>query len=234
MSDQLPYKLGISQTFPCSYLDHELERLLVVLDQSFYQTSQFERLLSLGFRRSGDQIYRPHCPSCEQCKAMRLPVMRFKASKSQKRKSNKAAHFTMKISHQPQANYYPLYERYINERHSDGAMFPANYEQYESFLTCHWLDTDYIELWDKDTLIAVAVTDSLENSLSAIYTFFDPDYEQYSLGVVMILKQIERCLSQNKQFLYLGYQIDQCQKMNYKNQYQPNEVLLDNIWHLSL
>jgi arginine-tRNA-protein transferase len=234
MTEHRPDKLGISQAFPCSYLASEKERLLVVLDNKFYNAEHFEHLLSLGFRRSNDQIYRPHCPSCNACEAIRLDVNSFVPSKSQKRVLSKSRDFTVKVSNYSKHMYYPLYERYISLRHTDGAMYPPSYEQYKSFLTCSWLQISYLELWHNNKLIAVAVTDTLDNSTSAIYTFFNPDYDKFSLGTLMILKQIEFTQQTGKQFLYLGYQINECRKMNYKTKFSPFQRLNDNIWHIEL
>lgn len=234
MTEHLPVKLGISQQFPCSYIETEQERLLVVLDHEFYTEQKFEHLLALGFRRSSDQIYRPHCPSCDACKAIRLEVSEFAPSKSQKRILSKSKQFRLEVSHQSKAIYYSLYEKYILLRHHDGAMFPPSIEQYESFLTCRWLTVHYLELWQDDKLIAVAVTDTLSQSLSAIYTFFDPEYEEFSLGTMMILKQIEYAKHLDKRFLYLGYQIDACRKMNYKTKFKPYQKLNNNVWHLDI
>ncbi|MFY8349516.1 arginyltransferase [Pseudoalteromonas sp. SSM20] len=234
MTEHMPVKLGISQQFPCSYIDNEQERLLVVLDHDFYTQQKFEHLLALGFRRSSDQIYRPHCPSCNACKAIRLEVSEFKPSRSQKRIIAKSNEFRLESSKQSKDIYYTLYEKYIVLRHHDGAMFPPSIEQYESFLTCSWLNINYLELWHQDKLIAVAVTDTLFESLSAIYTFFDPEYEHYSLGTMMILKQIEFAKQLNKRYLYLGYQIDACRKMNYKTKFNPYQKLNNNVWQLEI
>ena len=86
MTEHFPSKIGLSQQFDCSYLPDKQEQLLVILDSQCYNAARFQDLLELGFRRSGDQIYRPHCPSCNACESMRLPVKDFVLSKSQKRK----------------------------------------------------------------------------------------------------------------------------------------------------
>ena len=109
-------------------------------------------------------------------------------------------------------------------------MYPSSVEQYDGFLFCEWLDTLFINLWHEDKLVAVAVTDVLPNALSAIYTFFDPDYEHYSLGSFSLLNQIEACKTLNKDYLYLGYQIDGCQKMNYKTKFKPYQRLIRAQW----
>ncbi|PAJ73664.1 arginyltransferase [Pseudoalteromonas sp. NBT06-2] len=231
MNKQLPSKLGLSQSFPCSYLADEEEQLLVILEPSCYSEFGYEHLLSLGFRRSGDQIYRPHCAPCFKCKAIRVVVNNFIPSRSQKRKIKSAKkQFTVKYSNSASSEYYSLYEKYINQRHSDSSMFPANEKQYKSFLLCTWLPITYIELYKDDKLIAVAVTDQLSNSLSAIYTFFDPEFEQFSLGTVMVIEQIKLAKKQNKLFVYLGYQIDECKKMNYKNQFKNHQILEFDRW----
>ncbi|KTF18395.1 MULTISPECIES: arginyltransferase [Pseudoalteromonas] len=231
MTEHLPARLGLSQQFDCSYLGDRQEQLLVILDPSCYSSSKFESLLGLGFRRSGDQIYRPHCPACSACKSVRVLAQDFSPSKSQKRKLNKAkTRFKVKYSEQERPEYYPLYSKYITERHQDGSMFPPEQSQYQSFLFCHWLPITFIELWDDNTLVAVAVTDCMNNAISAIYTFFDPDYEHFSVGTLMILEQIKFAQTFNKEYVYLGYQIDECAKMRYKTQFLPAENRVGDIW----
>ena len=231
MNEQLPARVGLTQEFDCSYLPNRQEQLLVILDPSCYSTDKFESLLGLGFRRSGNQIYRPHCPICSACSSVRVLAQDFMPSKSQKRKLNKAkTQFEVKYSKTEQKEYYPLYSKYISLRHQDGSMYPPEKTQFQSFLFCNWLDITFIELWHQDKLVAVAVTDCMQNAISAIYTFFDPDFEQYSLGTVMILQQLKFAKEQNKQYVYLGYQIDECDKMKYKNQFLPAQKQLNDEW----
>ena len=231
MTEHLPARLGLSQQFDCSYLADRQEQLLVILDPSCYTPGKFEQLLALGFRRSGDQIYRPHCPVCSACKSVRVLAKAFLPTKSQKRKLNKAKNaFSVKYSDQQRPEYFPLYSKYITERHQDGSMYPPEQSQFNSFIFCHWLPITFIELWDQEKLVAVAVTDCMHNAVSAIYTFFDPDYEHYSLGSVMILEQLKFAKEQNKQYVYLGYQIDECDKMKYKTQFLPAQKQLNDEW----
>lgn len=109
-------------------------------------------------------------------------------------------------------------------------MYPASVAQYESFLFCDWLDVMFVNLWDEDKLVGVAVTDILPNGLSAIYTFYDPDYEAFSLGSYSILNQIRICKELLKEYLYLGYQIDDCKKMRYKTKFKPYQRLICTQW----
>ncbi|CAD2224351.1 putative arginyl-tRNA--protein transferase [Pseudoalteromonas sp. 3J6] len=231
MNEQLPARIGLSQLFECSYLPDRQEQLLVILDPSCYSSNKFESLLGLGFRRSGNQIYRPHCPICSACSSVRVLADEFMPTKSQKRKLNKAKkRFEVKYSQVEREQYYPLYSKYISLRHQDGSMYPPDKSQFQSFLFCSWLTITFIELWDQENLVAVAVTDCMDNAISAIYTFFDPDYEHFSLGTVMILQQLKFAKQQHKQFVYLGYQIDECDKMKYKAQFLPAQKQLNDQW----
>jgi arginyl-tRNA--protein-N-Asp/Glu arginylyltransferase len=223
--------VGLTQAFDCNYLTALKEQLLVIKDTRCHNEMVYEQLMSRGFRRSGNEIYRPHCPGCQACQSIRIPVAAFERSRSQKRVSSKNKNkFSLSYTTKPDFNSYALYEKYINQRHSDGSMYPSSIDQYQGFLFCDWLETMFINLWHDDKLIGVAVTDVLSNALSAIYTFFDPDYQQYSLGSFGVLSQIEHCKTLKKEFLYLGYQIDGCQKMNYKTKFKPHQRLIRGQW----
>ena len=224
------FKLGLTKTFSCNYLDKQQEQLLIALDDRLHNNKSYTWLMEQGFRRSGEQIYRPHCPNCSQCESIRVLVDKFSLSKSQNRLVKRNSIFNIRRSTKVKAIYYPLYERYINTIHHDGSMFPATLEQYNSFLTNDITEQLFIETWHENKLISVAVTDCLENALSAVYTFYHPDYRKFGLGVFSIINQIKLSQALNKTFLYLGYQIDDCQKMNYKNKYFPHQRLVGNSW----
>jgi leucyl-tRNA---protein transferase len=225
------FKLGVTKTFPCSYLADKNERLLIALDERLHNNEGYTWLMEQGFRRSGDQIYRPHCESCKACQSIRVMVNEFAPSKSQKRLLKRNADFKIRYSKQVEENYYPLYENYINTIHADGAMFPATPEQFKSFVANYITEQIFIEIWDAEKLISVAVTDKLQSALSAVYTFYHPEYRKSGLGIFSILKQIHLSSQLGKSYLYLGYQIDDCQKMNYKTRYLPHQKLMDNSWN---
>lgn len=224
------FQLGVSQTFPCNYLPSQQERLLIAVDDRLQNPDSYSWLMHQGFRRSGDQIYRPYCENCQACQSLRVMAQLFKPSKSQKRIISKNKHLVIASNHKLQDYYYPLYEKYINQVHSDGSMFPPSYEQYRNFLSSRLCQQLFIELWDEDKLVSVAVTDQLLDGLSAVYTFYDPDYRERGIGVYSILNQIQMAAQLHKPYLYLGYQIDACQKMNYKNRYYPHQILKENRW----
>ena len=226
-------KFGITGTFECSYLPEEKERLLVFAGyQDPDLKAQYEVMLAHGFRRSGEQIYRPNCPSCSACQSIRVPVIKFKPSRSQKRVLARNKNVKVQISREHKDAYYQLYEQYINTRHSDGSMYPANKEQYFQFLFSSWSQPLFFEFYEDGQLIMVAVTDEFDGALSALYTFFHPDYAHRSLGTFAILTQIDRAYQWQKVYVYLGYQIDDCHKMNYKSKFLPHERHFKDGWQL--
>ncbi len=228
-SDIRNIAIGVSQLYPCAYIANKQEQLLVIQEHNL-DAALFDRLLALGFRRSGGSVYKPRCPSCNACLPIRIPVNRFRHSKRQKRtfKNNRDLHY--KITNQATESHFELYKRYVDTRHQDGPMYPATQEQYQHFLFCNWLEPMFIELYKEDKLVAVAVTDNTPHALSAIYSYFDPDLEKRSLGSYMILIQCRIAQLMAKEYLYLGYQVDENRKMNYKRGYRPYEILSDHGW----
>jgi len=191
-------------------------------------------LLANGFRRSGDQVYRPHCEQCQACQSLRIPINSFIKSRSQKRLVNKNKKFITKMSTQADDKYFDLYRSYINTIHHDGPMFPTSRAQYDEFIESQWNHALFIEIYDQDKLIAVSITDQLitqQSKLwSAFYCFYDPDYKEYSLGKFAVLTQLKLAVEHDVDYLYLGYYIESCQKMNYKNQFNPHQRFIDEEW----
>lgn len=228
-------KFGVTHPFDCSYLPDKQERLLIYAESGNQHALHYSQLIQVGFRRSGEQIYRPHCPTCNACESVRVPASTFQPSRSQKRILNKNRQFHIDVAFTPNSSYYGLYERYICARHTDGSMYPPSEAQFENFILCQWKKPIFIEAYDGNKLIAVAVTDIIDDNiahhaLSALYTFFDPDYATHSLGTWMIMMQIEQARLLKHHFLYLGYFVEGCQKMTYKHQFHPYEQFIANKW----
>jgi arginine-tRNA-protein transferase len=215
----------------CSYLENRQAKTIFVDPGVKLDQNSYSQLSELGFRRSGNHVYRPHCDHCSACVSARIPVELFRPGRGQKRvlKLNRDLQVS---SHTPTYTdeYYALYERYISARHHDGDMFPASQQQFESFLVQSDYQTRFIEYRHNQTLLAVSVVDYLEQGLSAIYTFFEPDQPRRSLGKLAILTLIQQARSENLPYLYLGYWVHGCQKMAYKIDYQPIQLLIDGHW----
>lgn len=216
----------------CSYLDDRLATTLFVDPKARITSDLYSRLTHLGFRRSGSHYYRPRCNHCNACVSVRVLAAQFKPTRSQKRtwqRNQDLIATAVPVAFYPE--HYTLYERYINERHPDGDMYPPSRDQFQNFLLDARPETRLIEFrLPDDTLVGVSVTDRLSDGLSAIYTFFHPDHDSRSLGVFAVLHQIEQCKALNLPYLYLGYWIRGCRKMSYKTNYRPMEILLRDRW----
>ncbi len=231
MTDLAQLKFFATPKHACSYLEQREATTLFVDPAAPIDNPLYSALSSMGFRRSGRHIYRPHCEACSACIPIRVPVSRFDARRSQRRVWMRNQDLSVRLS-DPEltAENYALYARYIEQRHADGDMHPPSPEQFRSFLLCDWSDTRFVEFRDRDRLLAVAVMDQVQDGLSAIYTFFDPELHSRSLGVHAVLWQIAHAEELGLPFLYLGYWIKQCQKMNYKSSYRPLEMFIGERW----
>lgn len=215
----------------CSYLPRR-EAVTLFADPDHPKDPWLQGMLTRqGFRRSGVHLYRPRCPRCTACEAARVPVREFAPSRSQRRTWR--ANRDLSVHTLPQAyveEHYELYARYVTARHAGGGMDEPSPTKYRDFLLCPWADTRLVEFRDDGRLLAVAVSDRLPDALSAVYTFFDPDATARGLGVQAVLWQIQAARDAGLDWLYLGYAIDGCRKMQYKYGFQPQERLRDGRW----
>ncbi len=225
--------LGFFLTPPhkCGYLPGRSAVTIFVDPRRRPSVATYTMLSQHGFRRSGDHIYRPQCPDCNACVPVRIPVDEFELRRAQRR--TLARNADVKLCAKPaefHAEHYALYERYIRARHAGGSMENPDQDSYLEFLTATWSDTVFYELRTGSRLLGVAVVDHLEDGLSAVYTFYDPDEGRRSLGRLAILKQVELARTLQLRWLYLGYWIGDCRKMAYKTEYWPLECLRRGHW----
>ena len=218
---------------PCSYKESEQAATVFVDPDLVIDKALNSKLSDLGYRRSGAHLYRPDCDFCQACISCRVPVAEFKFNRSQRRilRRNESLQVVEKSDLTGEIAY-DLYQRYINQRHLDGDMFPASLEQYEAFIKTKMVDTRFFLFYEQEKLLAVSVVDFLEQGLSAVYTFFDPEKSQRSLGNYAILWQIKKCQELGLSHLFLGYWIKGCGKMEYKSKFRPLEMLINGRWVL--
>lgn len=217
----------------CPYLD-ERDSSNYIIDPEFSVTPDiYDFLLAKGFRRSAEIVYRPACPGCNECKSSRIPVAQFKPNRSQRRAwasvENDIAYRPCKASFSDK--HYQLYLKYTQHRHADSEMSQSSKNAYMNFLTSSWSETIFVEIYLKKTLLAVAVTDRQPTSLSALYTFFDPEMEKFSPGVLAILTQLKLADELKLDWLYLGYWIKDSPKMAYKINYKPIQYFENGQWY---
>ncbi|MBV1786602.1 arginyltransferase [Marinobacterium sp. D7] len=232
MSDLQTLRFYATPPHDCSYLPGRKAKTLFVDPQAEVDGALYSQLSDLGFRRSGSHIYRPHCDSCNACVSVRIPVREFTPSKTQRRIWRRNSDLTVKrVAPQLTIEYYRLYDRYITERHADGDMYPPSPSQFMSFLVEGRQPSTFYEFRDRQNeLVAIAVTDQLDQGLSALYTFYAPVLEKRSLGTYAILWQIESARQAKLDYLYLGYWVRDCRKMNYKTAYHPLDMLIADQW----
>jgi arginine-tRNA-protein transferase len=229
-----PIALYLTGEHECSYLPDRSARTLFVDPLARISAPTYQSLLEQGFRRSGSHIYRPACRNCRACISLRIPVYAYAADRSQRRnfRSN-AAEVT--VHDRPPTldpEHFDLYRRYLLARHPDGAMAEGTADNYRNFLIDPWGgETRLLEFRLGERLMAVAVTDVTPGGLSAVYTFFDPALSSRSPGTFAILCQIEAARGLGLPYLYLGYWIEDCRKMNYKTRFRPVEAWDGQRWH---
>jgi len=223
--------LFLDDTHPCSYLEKRNAQFAYVHPDFELNSDIYSALIDQGFRRSGNHTYQPQCANCTACISTKLVVQDFKPSRQQRRVLKKNSDIQVKIkSSDFNDQHFELYQHYLKNRHADGVMGNSSKEDYLAFFGSQWCNTYFVEFIIAGELAAVTVIDQLNNSLSAVYTFFDPKFATRSLGVYAVLWQIEYAKSLQLENIYLGYWVEDCQKMSYKTKYQPLQGLIDQQW----
>ena len=231
MNDQVKLNFFASAPEPCSYLDNRKSVSAFANPHTDLDMSTYNELIQHGFRRSGGYIYRPHCPHCQECISVRIPVRKHCYSRNEMRIIRRNADLEISVTAaRYRDEHFDLYRRYINSRHNDGSMANPSKSDYHRFLICDWTDTLFLEYRLNRILVAVGVSDLTDHGLSAVYTFFDPSYESRSPGHFAILNQIDETRRRDLDYLYLGYWIRDCTKMSYKRRYKPLEAFVNDRW----
>lgn len=231
MTELARLKFYATQPHPCSYLPDEQATTLFLDPSQPMNVQLYGQLSDLGFRRSGDHLYRPHCQHCNACVPARIPAADFRPNRQQRKVWRRNADLRVdQVQPSFRDEYYDLYVRYIEQRHADGDMYPPSREQFSTFLLRDLPFSRFVEFRLQERLLALAVVDQLPGGLSAVYTFYDPDEERRSLGRYAVLWQIAECARLGLACVYLGYWIKNCRKMSYKSQYQPLELFIEQRW----
>lgn len=225
--------LYLTSEHECGYFENRKATSLVPDPALQMSSALYSRLIAIGYRRSGDFTYRPHCKNCAACRPCRIPVKDFMPSRSQHRclQHNQDLE-TLLVPAQFTDEYFALYCKYINARHSDGNMANPQPDDFSNFLYSSWSQTFFIEVRHEQRLLAVAVTDPVADGLSAVYSFFDPDEKARGLGNFCILIQIRETAARHLDYLYMGYWIRDNRKMQYKSNYRPMELFDDQHWRV--
>lgn len=223
--------LYLSAPHDCPYLPGRESSSLLLDPHSKVGDQVFSSVIEAGFRRSGEMVYRPHCAMCKACQSVKVPAALFKPSKSQRRLIKKNSEITVVfVEARYDDRHFKLYCRYQAWKHKGDSMDHRDRVRYDESMVKTSVRTAFTEFWLEDKLVTISVIDVVSRGLSAVYTFFDPDYANRSLGTYAVLTLINKAQELKLDYVYLGYWIKNCQKMDYKSNFKPLYIYVDNQW----
>jgi arginine-tRNA-protein transferase len=216
---------------PCPYLPGQEERKVFVHLPPLEAINVNDQLSAIGFRRSQNIAYRPACQTCHACQSVRIPVKRYELSKSDRRVIKTNADLAKAfVEAEASREQFDLLQRYLKARHPDGGMMDMSWPDLVAMVEDTLVRTHMIEYRLNGQLIACVLVDALNDGLSLVYSFYDPDLMSRSLGRNIILDHIDQAERAGYDYVYLGYWVKDSPKMDYKARYQPLEGLTDQGW----
>ncbi|MCV2873150.1 arginyltransferase [Defluviimonas sp. WL0050] len=223
---------------PCPYLDGRSERKLFTALQGENAEKLNDALSKQGFRRSQNVLYRPSCSECCACLSARIRVADFTPNKSQRRTLRRNANLRREAT-SPWAteDQYALFRRYLDSRHADGGMADMDIFEFAAMIEETPVKSRVVEYSSppeakggRRSLTAVCLTDVLDDGLSMVYSFYDPDRIGDSLGTYIILDHVEIARRAGLPYVYLGYWVPGSRKMGYKAGFRALEIYKNGHW----
>ncbi|MEX6505236.1 arginyltransferase [Jiella sp. M17.18] len=227
---------------PCPYLPGQAERKVFTHLVGERAPALLDLLSQGGFRRSQNIAYRPACERCRACVSVRILVDEFKPGRSMRRVLSRNADLIGRAGRpEPTSEQYSLFRSYLDARHARGGMSEMSVLDYAMMVEDSQVETRLIQYRKRGPdssfsrrsdgrLMAVALSDVMSDGMSMVYSFYDPDAQDRSLGTYMILDHIERTRQLGLPYLYLGYWVNGSRKMDYKIRFQPQEHLAAKGW----
>ncbi len=223
---------------PCPYLDGRLERKLFTALQGEYADKLNDALSKQGFRRSQNVLYRPSCSECSACMSARICVADFVPTRTQRRTLRRNSHLRREAT-SPWAteDQFALFRRYLDSRHADGGMADMDIFEFAAMIEETPIRSRVIEYSrapgpgeTRRHLTAVCLTDVMDDGLSMVYSFYDPDLMADSLGTYVVLDHIALAREAGLPFVYLGYWVPGSRKMGYKAKFSGLELYRGGEW----
>jgi arginine-tRNA-protein transferase len=214
--------------YPCAYLPDQQTRMHyrhVEKATSAFSSAVIQR----GWRRFGNYFFYPICEGCNACKSIRINVDDFRPSRSQRRaiKRNRDTRVLLRkpTSTQQHIDLYNKYHTWKHEKDQWRGTTINRRDYYENFVNgAHDFGKEALYVRD-NKLVGVDLFDIVDDGISSVYFFYDPDYARLSLGIYSLLYQIDLAKEMGLRYIYLGYWVDGCKAFAYKEQFPPEEIL---------
>lgn len=221
----------LSAPVPCPYLEGRLERKVFTHLPPFDALATNDQLSQIGFRRSQHIAYRPACETCSACQSLRIISNDYEFSASDRRTLAKNSDLERTLNDPIVAKeHYDLLVTYLSSRHPDGGMMDMDFDDLRAMVEDTQVHTHLLEYRLKGRLVATVLVDRLNDGLSMIYSFYDPQLTTRSLGHFMILDHISQAQKVGYDYVYLGFYVENSAKMSYKARYRPHERLIGEKW----
>ena len=217
---------------PCSYLPAETSSLEYRI-QLGMDESEYSDLLQRGWRRHGVNFFRPACPHCTKCQSLRVDVADFRASRSQRRcrRRNADIEFVVRrasISSE-HIRLYNLWHQDMTARRGWSLQQTTPDDYTSAFLIGEWAFAYEMLYFQEGRLLGVGLVDLLEEAVSSVYFYHDPEWRPQGPGTFSLLTEIEYARQTGRQHVYLGYAIHECPSMAYKFGFAPHEILAEYV-----
>jgi arginyl-tRNA--protein-N-Asp/Glu arginylyltransferase len=216
----------------CPYMPGRAERKLIVELGGSGGALFYDNLSRAGFRRSHRFAYRPACRGCASCVPVRIAVERFSHTRSTRRIHNRNRDLCGRLlAARATPEQFRLFSAYQSARHGDSDMASMTYRDYRGMVEDTPVRTAMVEFRDPSgALAAASLVDLLDDGISAVYSFYDPQQPKRSLGTWSVLWLVEQCRQKGQPYVYLGYWIADSAKMAYKGRFPALERLSDGAW----
>jgi arginine-tRNA-protein transferase len=216
----------------CPYLSDRQAQLVYWLPQAGTRAADLDRRLSAGQRRHGPLVYEPRCNGCQECISLRIPVAAFRRSRGQQRiwrrgQQGLVAKVGLPTLDRARLQLINRHSEWRGWLEAEEVLTPSCYEQIFVQSMFHTLEIAY---YHADELVCVAICDRGATSMSAVYTYYNPDFASWSLGTYSVLYQLAYCQEVGLQYLYLGYYVADCRSLRYKANYRPHQRRIGGTW----
>jgi len=214
--------------YDCAYLPDRMVRMNYKYIEN--ATKHFATaVVHRGWRRFGKYFFYPICDGCSECKSLRIVVPEFRYTKSKRRVVKRNIETQISVSRpsltQEHIRLYNKYHAWKSAKDNWRHREISQKEYYENFVDGAHNFGKEVQYSIDGKLVGIDLIDIVDDGISSIYFYYDPDYMDLSLGTYSLLYQIELARKLKLPYIYLGYWVDGCKAFSYKTNFQPQEML---------